>query len=441
MQLLFPRLLMSMISLSLAIWPRASHSAAFRPGAALMKLRPVIALAQARAALPAGATIEGALGDRLYAVRVPLGMEQRYIDRIAALPQVAYAQLDHAAAAQITPDDPHYAEQWSLPRIGMPATWAVVTDTSALTIAVLDSGVTLNHPDLQGQLWINPGEIADNQIDDDGNGYVDDVSGWHFYHTFSGGQALPGQNNDVRDENGHGTHVAGIIAAAGDNGEGIAGIAWRARLMPVRVLDQDAVGWESDIIQGLDYAVANGASVVNLSLGLEQAGPALAEAVADAEEHGLLLVAAAGNNGGAVLYPAAYPTVLSVGASDRSNQRASFSSRGPRLDMLAPGVDILSTWNGLPYFSRSGTSMAAPHVAGVAALLRTHIPYGTPAQLRSCLLRAAIDLGSPGRDADTGAGLLSAAVVTQPCVTRTYLPLATASPATARLDRASISGL
>jgi subtilisin family serine protease len=373
--------------------------------------------------LPAGAAIQAPLGFDIYEVRVPSGLEQRYLDRLAALPQVAYAQLDHTAAAQVQPDDPRYAEQWSLARIGMPQAWAIITDTTVLVIAVLDSGAALGHPDLQGRIWTNAGEIPGNAIDDDRNGYVDDLHGWHFYHTYSGGQALPGQNNDVRDGNGHGTHVAGIIGAAANNGEGIAGVVWRARLMPVRVLDEEAFGWESDVVEGLNYAVANGASVVNMSLGLEQAGPALAEAIERAEAQGVLVVAAAGNTGGAVLYPAAYPTVLSVGASDRSDRRAGFSSFGPRLDLLAPGEAILSTWNGVPYFIRSGTSMAAPHAAGVAALLRTRAPQIPPAAIRACLLQAAADLGSPGRDNSTGWGLLNAAVVVAGCRQRIYLPL------------------
>jgi subtilisin family serine protease len=418
-----------LLSSAMLIPPEAhGRATAFRPGALLVGLRPGATLAQARTVLPADAAIETALGFDTFEMRVPAGLEQRYLDRLAALPQVAYVQLDHAAAAQMQPDDPRYAEQWNLARIGMPQAWAIVTDTSALTVAVLDSGVALDHPDLQGQIWTNRGEIPGNDVDDDGNGYIDDLHGWHFYHVYSGGQALPDQNNDVRDGNGHGTHVAGIIGAAADNGEGIAGVAWRARLMPVRVLDDDAFGWESDVVAGLNYAVANGARVVNMSLGLAQAGPALAEAVARAEAQGVLVVAAAGNTGGPMLYPAAYPTVLSVGASDRSDRRAGFSSFGPRLDLLAPGEAILSTWNGVPYFVRSGTSMAAPQAAGVAALLHTRMPQITPAAIRACLLASAVDLGPPGRDDATGWGLLNAGVVATTCRQHLYLPLVAKRP-------------
>jgi subtilisin family serine protease len=203
----------------------------------------------------------------------------------------------------------------------------------------------------------------------------------------------------------------------------VAGVAWRARLMTVRVLDEDALGWESDVIAGLDYAVANGAKVINMSLGLAQPGPLLADSVARAEARGVLLVAAAGNTGGTILYPAAYSSVLSVGASDQNDGRAGFSAFGARLDLLAPGVDILSTWNGVPYFARSGTSMAAPQVAGVAALLWTRMPAASPAEIRSCLLRTATDLGAPGRDDTTGWGLIDSTAVARGCPRQIFLPL------------------
>jgi len=226
---------------------------------------------------------------------------------------------------------------------------------------------------------------------------------------------------DIEDPNGHGTHVAGIIGATGNNGIGVAGVAWRARLMMVRILDQDTFGWESDIIQGLNYAVANGAKVVNMNMGLATPGLLLTDAVGHAQARGVLLIAAAGNGGGAVLYPEAYPGVISIGASDQANNRASFSAFGERLDLLAPGVDILSTWNGLPYFTRSGTSMAAPQVAGVAALLAARMPAASPAELRACSLRTALDAGAPGHDVSTGWGLLNAAAALG-CSTRLYLP-------------------
>ena len=403
--------------------PPARAQSRYQTGRVLVKVRDPVAALQ-RFHLPRGMRVQNSVSPGLYSLDVPAGQEQQAVAALAAHPAVAYAQLDHAVAAQVAPNDARYAEQWNMPRIGAPEAWAVVTDTTALTIAVLDTGIAVDHPDLQGQLWRNPGEIAGNGIDDDQNGYIDDVNGGHFYQSYSGGQALPRQDNDIRDPNGHGTHVAGIIAAAGDNGIGVTGMAWRARLMIVRVLEDDAVGWESDVIRGLNYAVANGARIVQMSLGQPEDTPALAEAVARAEARGVLLVAAAGNTGGPVLYPAAYPTVLSVGASDQHDQRAAFSAFGARLDLLAPGVDILSTWNGVSYFARSGTSMAAPHVSGAAALLWTRMPEMMPAQIRRCLLQTATDLGPPGRDDDHGWGLLNIRrALQQNCRASTFLPL------------------
>lgn len=428
---------MRMILLSLCLlillagWPSRLNSQQdeiFQHGSIIIALRETARLAQITSLISKDIHITNAISQNIYRAQVPMGMENAYVQYLAQFPQVRYAQLDHKVYAQIEPDDPRYAEQWNMSAIHMPETWSTITDTTSLTVAILDTGIKTDHADLESQLWTNPAEIPDNGIDDDQNGYVDDIYGWHWYHTYSGGQAWPGEDNDVSDANGHGTHVSGIIGAAGNNGAGVAGVAWRARLMMLRVLDEDAVGWESDIIQGLNYAIDNGARVVNMSLGLSASSPALAEVIQRAEDHGVIVVAAAGNTGGSVLYPAAYPTVVSVGASDQTNARASFSAFGARLDLLAPGQDILSTWNGVPYFVRSGTSMAAPHVAGVAALVRVRSPLAGPAVVRACLFKAASDLGSAGRDDATGWGLLDATVATKPCEAHVYLPALEKSP-------------
>lgn len=402
--------------------PATSAHPQIRPGAVLIKYEDRDTHTELAAVLPSDVVIEAAIGPGSYSLSVPHGAEQRSAAKLAGLPGVVYAQPDHAVAAQIEPNDPLYTDQWNMPRINMPQAWSIVSDTNSLTIAILDTGIKTGHPDLQQQLWTNPGEIAANGIDDDGNGYIDDLHGWHFYQIFAGGKATPFQNDDITDNNGHGTHAAGIIAAAGNNNQGVAGIAWKARLMVLRILDNNAAGWESDVIRGLQYAVTNGARVINLSLGLAEPTPALADAVAWAETQGVVLVAAAGNGGGALLYPAAYSTVLSVSASDQDDQRASFGAYGARLDLLAPGVDILSTWNGLPYFRRSGTSMAAPHATGVAALLWSRTPSATPRQIRSCLMLTATNLDLPGRDDQTGWGLLNAGKAVQGCARPVYLP-------------------
>jgi thermitase len=402
----------------------AVPAASAHAGVLLVKYRTDAA---ARPELPAQASLATRLSRNRMIIRVPAGREDAYLAQLQHDPLVVYAQRDHIVAAQDLPDDPRYGEQWHLERIGMPAVWSVVTSTMATPIAILDTGARIDHPDLAANLWTNAGETPDNGQDDDGNGYIDDIHGMRFFHTYSGGQAYPQVNPDVSDDNGHGTHVAGIAGAVGNNTTGVSGVSWKARLMIVRVLDESAFGWESDIIQGLEYAVDNGARVINLSLGQADPSPALSEAMGYAEAHGVVVIAASGNHGGALLYPAAYPSVLAVGASDQSDQRASFSAYGPQLDLLAPGVSILSTWPGVPYFTKSGTSMAAPQVTATAALLRSLKPGLSPAQIRFCIAVAAADVGPSGRDDLSGWGRLDAARALQPCPATLYLPTIPAS--------------
>jgi subtilisin family serine protease len=303
-----------------------------------------------------------------------------------------------ARAAQADAADPRADEQWSLQGdgpMGAASAWRQTTGGD-VTVAIVDSGIDLSHPDLVPNLWTNPGEIAGNGVDDDGNGYVDDVHGYDFV----GGDGTP------QDENGHGTHVAGIVAARGGNGIGVAGVAWRARLMAVRVLDAGARGTTTTVAEGIRYAVANGARIINLSL----AGPApsgdLENAIADARAHGVLVVVAAGNDGrdlaGAPSYPAAYPedNVLGVAATAPGGGLADISDFGAGADLAAPGEDILSTALGGGYEWRTGTSMAAPAVTGALVLLAAARPDLDAAGLRGALLGSTRRGGLP---VETGA--------------------------------------
>jgi subtilisin family serine protease len=239
---------------------------------------------------------------------------------------------------------------------------------------------------------------------------------------WNGSAYIPSEDADVRDDYGHGTHVAGIAGAATNNGVGIAGIAWGAQVMPVKVLDQYGNGWYSDIAAGIIYAADNGASVINLSLGGESDSQTLRAAVDYARNRGAVVVAATGNTGGAVLYPAAYEPVLAVAATDANDQRASFSNYGPQVDLSAPGEGIYSTWCrpdpvsslclGNYYFTKSGTSMAVPHVAGVAALVRSRWPDLSASAVISTLLETAQDVDEVGFDPFTGWGRVNAYVPT-----------------------------
>jgi subtilisin-like proprotein convertase family protein len=229
--------------------------------------------------------------------------------------------------------------------------------------AVIDTGVDYTHPDLASNIWTNTDEVAGNGIDDDGNGFVDDVRGWDFVNN----------DSDPMDDNGHGTHVAGTIGAVGNNGIGVTGVAWTASIMPLKFLDQSGSGSLSDAIKAIQYARVNGAKIINASWGGGGFSSALQSAITQFITSGGLFVAAAGNeatnNDVTPSYPANYQGVISVGASTRTDTRASFSNYGTSVDVFAPGQSILSTLPGNRYGSLSGTSMATPQVAGALALL------------------------------------------------------------------------
>ena len=362
----------------------------------------------------------GAVANLAIVVRVPVGQECAAIEALRRNPQVTFAELDYAAQATdvITPTDPGWASQWGPAKIQAPLAWGVVTDTSNIVIAIVDSGLQLNHEDLASGVWTNADEIPNNGLDDDHNGYIDDLHGWHFYHTWNGSAFDAAEDANVQDDFGHGTHVAGIAAAATNNGVGIAGIAGGARLMPVKALDRYGNGWYSDIAAGIVYAADNGARLINLSLGGSPDSQTLRAAVDYARSRGALVIAATGNSGGVVFYPAAYDPVLAVAATDANDDRAYFSNYGPPVDLAAPGADIFSTWchadpiagtcAGSYYFSKSGTSMAAPHVTGVAALVWSRWPNLTATEVISKLLDTADDVGDVGPDPYTGWGRLNA---------------------------------
>jgi subtilisin family serine protease len=279
-------------------------------------------------------------------------------------------------------------------------------------IAIVDSGLSLEHPDLANQLWRNPDEVPENGIDDDGNGKVDDVWGWRFYHRWDGQSYVPAQDNEVLDDYGHGTHVAGIAGAEIDNNVGIAGMAGGGRLMAIKVLDQYGTGWYFDIAQGIVYAVDNGAQIINLSLGGRPPSEALQAAVDYAYAKGVLVVAASGNDGGPVLYPAACERALAVAATDADDVRPSFSNYGPQVDLAAPGTTIYSTWPWREgYWAQSGTSMATPHVAGLAALIWSVYPELSVIETSETITSTARDVNEnslPGWDEYLGWGRIDA---------------------------------
>ncbi len=305
---------------------------------------------------------------------------------------------------RLDPNDPMYlaGQQWALEKVRAPQAWYLSTG-HAVTVAVVDTGVMLDHPDLANSLWVNAGEIADNGLDDDNNGCVDDIHGCDFID----GDGVPD------DGHGHGTHVAGIVGATTDNGIGIAGMGWGVTVMPVRVLNSSGNGSVLQVAEGIRYAADNGAQVINLSLaGYDsECVQTLEDAVSYAQSKGALVIAAAGNYSiNLSFYPAACAGVVGVAATDSADQKASFSNYGSYVDVAAPGVGILSTKMApLDYGLNSGTSMATPMVSGLAALIWARFPSVTSSQVSSAIFTSAEDLGELGWDPYFGWGRIDAA--------------------------------
>jgi subtilisin family serine protease len=310
------------------------------------------------------------------------------LNRILTATATTVAFAAAGAAPALAAPDPLLSDQWALSEpqaIGAHEAWTQSQGDGVL-VAVLDSGVQLNHPDLAGNLWTNPGEVPGNGRDDDNNGYVDDVYGANMFT----------DNGNVNDDEGHGTHVAGIVAARAGNGIGGSGLAPKARIMAVKVLDANRAGNSSLLASGIRYAVDMGARILNVSINGDGTSSDLTDALRYASEKGATVVASAGNNSRNLdltpSYPASSnePSVLSVTATDEGGGIVGFANRGLRsVDLAAPGEMILSTARGSGYENRSGTSMAAPYVTGALALLSAARPDLSQAALRGALMATA----------------------------------------------------
>lgn len=292
----------------------------------------------------------------------------------------------------VIPNDPRYASyQWNLPQIRAPYAWAISTGSADVIIAVVDTGVDLDHPDLAAKV----------------------VTGYDFVNA----------DNDPNDDEGHGTHVAGIAAARTNNSQGVAGVSWGAKIMPVKVLDSEGSGSYSRVADGITWAADRGARIINLSLGGKSSSSTLQNAVDYAYNRGALVVASAGNHyqeGNPVIYPAAYPHVLAVAATGDQDEHARYSETGYYVDVAAPGGNPSSSWDTNPdhwimstylyggYAQVSGTSQAAPHVSGLAALVWSVTPSLSNDQVERIIEETAVDLGDAGRDDVFGHGRIDA---------------------------------
>ncbi len=380
--------------------PATQGVAPHRPGEILIRFLPG-AGASGRAAVRGQAGAVHLRTFRSGAEHWRLGPGRGAVDEVARLrghPLVEFAEPNYLVTMTAAPDDPLYPQQASLENIGQTGgvwgvdveaehAWEIATGTAGIVVAILDTGMDTTHPDLAPNLWTNPGEIAGNGLDDDGNGYVDDIHGWDFVNN----------DADPSDDRGHGTHVSGIIGAAGNNGLGVAGVAWRVSLMPLKFLDEAGVGTTADAAAALEYATLKGAHISNNSWGGGGFSSVLREAIRSASAAGRLFIASAGNssrsNDQQPTYPASYDlrNVIAVAALDDAGALAAFSNFGATtVHLAAPGVSVLSTLPGGAYGRLSGTSMSAPHVTGAAVLLKVLAPQMTPREVRQHLMATSI---------------------------------------------------
>ena len=321
--------------------------------------------------------------------------EPNYIISLS-LPETDPAGSDEAGdfSALTFPNDPKFADQWGLSNTGQTGGvsgadikalkgWEIAKGSDTIVVAVLDTGVDYTHPDLAGNIWVNPGEIPNNGIDDDGNGYVDDVYGYDFINN----------DNDPMDDNGHGTHCAGIIGAIGNNGIGVAGVTWKVKIMPLKFSRADGTGDTAASLNAIAYARRMGADIISCSWGGKAKSQALGDAIASTNA---LFPCAAGNEGSdndkTPHYPSGFdlPQIISVAASDAKDGIPAFSNYGAtKVDVAAPGDWIMSTYPtslGHQYVKMKGTSMATPYVSGLAALLLAKEPSLTPAKLKARIM-------------------------------------------------------
>ena len=342
------------------------------------------------------------------------------INSLHAMGSIVLAEPNFEMNAIAIPNDAKWPTLWGMQKISAPTAWDNWKGDANFTVAVIDTGIDYNHEDLKDNIWKNTKEIAANNIDDDGNGYVDDVLGWNFYWA----------NNNPMDGNGHGTHCAGTVAGRGNNALGVAGVSWEAKLMPVKVLGDDGSGYNFDIYDGIMYAVNNGAQVTSNSYGGGGASSLIATALNAAKNKGVLFIAAAGNESAALSgYPAyyskTYDNVISVASTDSNDALSSFSNYGDGVNIAAPGRDILSTVPNNGYQSYSGTSMATPHVAGLAALVWSKQPNLTYLQVKDALLTTGDAIPALIGKVDSGTRINA-----QKALEKAMAPTPTAAPTT-----------
>lgn len=381
-------------------------SGEFEPGQLLVKFQAGVSAASAESTLRRfeAEHTETLYGSEVQLWRVPVGDEVQIGEQLSLDPSIEYAEPNYRVYALDTvPNDPSFDKQWAHTVMRSPAAWDLTTGATTITIAILDTGIDGGHPDLKSRIV----------------GGYDAVDG----------------DSDPRDLNGHGTHVAGIVAAVTNNGVGVAGMDWKARILPIRVLEEDGDGYVDDVVEGVNWAVDIGAKVLNLSLGTYEDNETLRNAIASANSRGVLVVAAMGNDDtSAPIYPAAYVQVLAVAATGPNDAKAPYSNSGNHCDVAAPGGamsylhDPAGIYSTMPtyhvwmttqegyyrsYDYVQGTSEAAPYVAGLASLIWAQDPALSAAQVQNTIKATAQDLGAVGWDPVYGYGRVDALAALQ----------------------------
>ncbi len=352
-----------------------------------------------------------------------------------------------------TPNDPYYSSSGSwgqayqdlygIHKINAASAWDQSTGSDNIIVAGVDTGVDRNHEDLAGQMWTNPGETPGNGLDDDGNGYVDDYHGWDFVNN----------DGDPMDDHGHGTHTVGTIAGVGNNGKGVVGVNWTSKIMAVKFLNSAGSGSLANGATALQYAADMGARVSSNSWGCLCQSQVTEDAVKYQHDLGMVVVVAAGNSNADALdhSPASADYAITVAASDYNDAKASFSNWGEKIDVAAPGVDILSLKAatspmctstrtvGTNYCRVSGTSMATPHVAGLAALLMAKNPGLTNEAVRQIIRNGTDDIGATGKDKSFGYGRINATSSMNLANTQPLTPIITSPRSRELISSGSIS--
>jgi thermitase len=388
--------------------PRRSSGARYAPDQVLVKFKPSISEQTINATIAAYQTkkIKRIPRVDIYQLQIQKGEAvEEVLYAMSQNPDIEYAKPNYIAYIAVTPNDTFFQYQYALDNsgqsIGIPGSptgttkadikattaWGETKGNEDVLIAIMDTGVDMDHPDLKNKIY---------------------SSGWDFVN----------EDSDATDDHGHGTHVAGIAAAETNNKEGIAGVAWNCKILPVKVVKPDGEGYYSWIIEGIIWAVDNGADVINLSLGGDADDSDLEAAVKYAFDNNVVVAAAVGNDGESVYYPAAYDRYcLAVAATDYDDLRTEWSNFGPEVDVAAPGERIIGpvpTWywgpDSIPYAFGYGTSLAAPQAAGIAALIKSIKPWLKASEIMDVIRYSADDINEteyPGKDDFIGYGRLN----------------------------------